>query len=654
MSQITKNNIIVRMNIEHAIELVSSLETQIQKTKEESTKYGQGYGTVAIYKDLVKITNFIDEECSNDYSLRSLIKKFNDIKNVMACELHKKFLLLDFSQDFYISTEILESVSLVYGNLYRSMLINEFCKNVVKFLTVGVDPTSVKHVIKLLRSFYSFIDSDKVNMFSNEWNISYYLWLEFKKYMANVILNFDNIQVIDIVDVCISIRELEKHISDTFIKKNSPFTLECSICQYFNENEYCEKLYIDSISGDITRFKETLTTNFNVRYNTGADEYVPTYKTQIQPFTTSLDLFSFIKQILSYTTVVSPGKIFKKLCNEIFILLKHYAKLNISYVDTIISNGFGKIAEYALFSVINTCCYCMTAIDSMDTSLKLTELDIPIEKIKIFYSNNVFMRTINVLVKETIDRIKPFGKELQSTRFDEKNDKKEQERIKNRKEAIDKYIYNVLQIYGDTTHAFIGKSLKGLDNFCFSFVFKSITYQLLDCVIQDILGLKNVAPKYSVYFIEIFEKLMGRIHSLFSDPLCQSIAKFQTDVDTMLTKINKIVDAMSIDRDYTMEDHNKIFMNNEISFDNILQLKGQTILSNLTNIQISTGNLPSPPSLSGIKNMPNISNMSNIPSAVTNNPVTNVVKDSAGKMGSFITGALGTIGGKDKDKTKNK
>lgn len=630
------------MNLERAIELVSSLESQIQRSKDgDSSKYGQGYGTISIYKDLVQIVNFIDEECSNDYGLRSLIKKFNDIKNVMACELYKKFLLLDFTKDFYINTEILASVSLIYGNLYRTTLINEFCSSAINHMIEQLGAVGgVKYILKLLESFSHLIDSDKVDMFSDDWNISYYLYLEFRRCISDSIKSLDNIKMTDIVDIALAIRDLEEHVAETLVKKHSSFTIDCTMCQLFDENQYCSNLYLDGIRADVTKFKETLTTNFNVKYNTGADEYSANYKTKIQPYVTSMDLFTFIKKIFSYTTKVSSGKIFKSTCNEIFGLLKHYGVLLLSHTNIVQDKGFNKISEFALFNIISTCNYCMTAIDSMDEHLKLSDSGIQIDKIKVFFSNNVFLKTIDIVVKETIARTKAPAKELQSTKFETKNDKKEPERVNVAKEAINKYIDEILKIYGDTTHAFIGKAIKGLEDFCFPFAFKSITHQLLESITQDMLGLKNVAPKYSVHLFLIFEKLMERIHALFTDAQCGSITKFQPDVDLRLTKINKIFDAIAIQNEYTVEEHNKIFGSDNITFDNILQVKGQGSLINLPNMPNIPANIPT--SMPSIPNMPNI----------TKNPVTNAVKDNAGKIGNFITGAFGTMTGQDKNAKK--
>ena len=115
------------MNLERAIELVSSLETCIQRSKDgESSKYGQSYGSIAFYKDLVQIVNFIDEECSNDYGLRSLIKKFNDLKNVMACELYKKFLISELTkrlkgnQNDWINEEFAKSMNVDLKNMLET------------------------------------------------------------------------------------------------------------------------------------------------------------------------------------------------------------------------------------------------------------------------------------------------------------------------------------------------------------------------------------------------------------------------------------------------------------------------------------------------------------------------------------------------------
>lgn len=615
------------MNLERAIELVSSLESQIQQSKnEDSTKYGQCCGTVAIYKDIVKIYNFIDNQCSTDYGLRSLIKKFNDIKNVMACELYKKFLLLDFTKDFYINTEILASVSLIYGNLYKTTLINEFCSLAINHMIGKIEAVGkVKYILKLLESFNHLIDSDKVDMFSDDWNISYYLYIEFKRCISDNIKNLDKIKMSDIVDISIAIRNLETHISTTLIKKKSSFVIDCTMCQLFDENQYCSNLYLDCIRSDITKFKETLTINFNVKYNTGVEEYSPNYKTKIQPYITSMDLFTFIRKIFGYTTNVSSGKIFKTACNEIFGLLKHYGMLLLSHTNILQETGFNKISEFVLFSVIRTCQYCMTAIDSMDEHLKLSDSGIQIDKIKVFFSNNIFLKTIDMIVKETIARTKVFAKELHAIKFEEKTDKKEQDRVNIAHNAINKYIDEILKIYGDTTHAFIGKALKGLDEFCFPFAFKSITYQLLESVTQDILGLKNVAPKYSVHLFVIFENLMERIHMLFTE--FQSLTKFQLDVDLKLTKINKIFDAIAIASEYTSNEHNKIFGSDNITFENILQLKGQASFINMSNI-------PTP-------SMPTIQ-------TITKNPVTNAVKDGAGKFGSFLTGTFDSMTGKDK------
>lgn len=630
------------MNLERAIELVSLLESQIQRSKDgDSSKYGQGYGTISMYKDLVQIVNFIDDECSNDYGLRSLIKKFNDIKNVMACELYKKFLLLDFTKDFYINTEILASVSLIYGNLYRTTLINEFCSIAINHMIEQLGSVGgVKYILKLLESFSHLIDSDKVDMFSDDWNISYYLYLEFKRCISDSIKNLDNIKMTDIVDIASAIRDLEEHVAKTLVKKHSSFTIDCTMCQLFDDNQYCSNLYLDGVRTDITKFKETLTTNFNVKYNTGADEYSANYKTKIQPYITSMDLFTFIRKIFGYTTKVSSGKIFKSTCNEIFGLLKHYGVLLLSHTNITQEKGFNKVTEFALFSVISTCNYCMTAIDSMDENLKLSNSGIQIDKVKVFFSNNVFLKTIDIIVKETIARTKVYAKELQTTKFEAKNDKKEPERVKVARDAINKYADELLKIYGDTTHAFIGKAIKGLEDFCFPFAFKSITHQLLENVVQDMLGLKNVAPKYSVHLFVIFEKLMERIHALFTDTQCVSITKFQPEVDLRLTKINKIFDAIAIQNEYTIEEHNKIFGSDNITFDNILQVKGQGSLINLPNMPTIPANIPT--SIPTMPNMPNI----------TKNPVTTVVKDNAGKLGNFITGAFGTMTGQDKNAKK--
>lgn len=619
------------MNIEQAIEILSALETEILKSKDgNSAKYGQGYGTITMYKNLVQITNFIDESQSGDYTLRSLIKKFNDIKNVMACELYKKFLLLDFTKDFYINTEILASVSVIYGNLYRNSLINEFCSNAINHLIEQQDPTGgSQYICKLLKSFSQILDSDKVDMFSDDWNISYYLYVEFKKYICNHIKNLQSIGMKEILMIADSIRDLETHVKETLEKKHSNFTLDVTICTAFDENQYCSNLYLENVRTEITKFKENLITNFNIKYNTGKEEYLPSYKNIIMPFNTAIDVFTFVRKIIGHTAKVSSGKIYKNVCNELFGVLKHYGVLLISVTNCIQESGFNKITEFALFSTVSTCRYCMIAIDSMDENLRLSEQGISIEKIKLFYSNDVFIKTINLLAKETVNRTKQFTLFLQSTKFEERNDKKEVERVKLIEENITKYTNEILKIYGDTRHAFIGKSYKGLEEFCFTFVFKSVTYQLLDNVIFDLLGIKNVSSKYSDCFYPIFEKLLERIHSLLVEN--PNLSKYQNDIDTKLTRIKKIIDAISIVCEYTKEEHAKIFSNDNISFENILSLKGQTGIINIPNIsEIKVPNLPN----TGIQTL-------------TKNPVTNAVKNNVGKFGTFMSGRFDSMLGKD-------
>jgi hypothetical protein len=543
--------------------------------------------------------------------------------------------MLDFTKDFYINTEILASVSIVYGNLYRTLLINEFCSIAINHMMEQVGPFgSVQYIIKLLESFEHLINSDKVDMFSDDWNISYYLYLEFKKCMSESIKNLDNIQMTDIVSIANSIRDLEGQIAEILVKKHSSFGLDSTMCQLFDENQYCSNLYLDGIRNDITKFKETLTTNFNIKYNTGADEYSPNYKVKIQPYITSLDLFSFIKKIFGYTTKVSSGKIFKSVCNEIFGLLKHYGVLLLSHTNIVTEKGFNKFTEFALFNIISTCQYCMTAIDSMDENLKLSINGIQIDKTKVFFSNNVFLKTIDILTKETIGRTKIYAKELCSIKLEARVDKKKADYIKSAKEATTKYIDEILKIYGDTSHAFVGKSFKGLEEFCFPFTFKAITYQLLDSITQDLLGLKNIPSMYSEYFFVIFEKLLEKIHALFVE--CPIVNKFQNDIDLKLTKIKKIFDAIAVPDEYTSIEHNNIFGTDNITFENILQIKGQASIISLPNIPApSIPNIPTP-------------TMSNI----TKNPVTNAVKDNAGKFGSFITGAFDQMTGKDKSAKK--
>jgi hypothetical protein len=139
---------------------------------------------------------------------------------------------------------------------------------------------------------------------------------------------------------------------------------------------------------------------------------------------------------------------------------------------------------------------------------------------------------------------------------------------------------------------------------------------------------------YSEYFFVIFEKLLEKIHALFVE--CPIVNKFQNDIDLKLTKIKKIFDAIAVPDEYTSIEHNNIFGTDNITFENILQIKGQASIISLPNIPApSIPNIPTP-------------TMSNI----TKNPVTNAVKDNAGKFGSFITGAFDQMTGKDKSAKK--
>lgn len=601
------------MNLETAIDLVSTLESQIQKSK--GLNFIQ-FEYISTYKIVIRIVNFINEEYTNDYALLSLIKKFNDIKNVMACELYKKFLMLDFTKDFYINTEILANVSLIYGISYRDMLVKEFCSKALSHMNDQiVEIEEIRRIKKILDFFQKLIDSDKVDMFSDDWNISYYLYVEFKQYFAENLKKIENFKLIQIMEIAQKIRQLEMYVKEILIKKNSSFGLKSTMCDFFDENEYCANLCLNEIKQNIEKFKETLNLNFNVKYNTRLEEYEPNYKTKIQPYITALDLFSFVKKIIEHTTIISSGKIFKLTCKEIMELLKHYGTLLISNTNILEESGFTKTSEFALFSVIATCNYCMTAIDTMDTSLKLNDFGISIEKIKVFYSNKIFLKTIDMITKANVERQKKYTKKFQSLSFVSKPDNKEEERSKIINDTITEYINHVLLIYGDTTHAFIGKVLKGLDEFCFPFAFKSITFQMIDSVHQDMLGLRNVSPKYHVKLFTIFEKLIERIHSLFLDDLCKSITKYQPDVDFKLSKINKLINAISIEKEYKLEEHLKIF-GEDISYETVLQIKENSNLSNIKH--------------------------------VSENSVTTVVKDNAEKISTFISGAFGTISRKGK------
>jgi hypothetical protein len=629
----------VVMNLEQAIEITSNLETMISKGHIYASNDGESakYGTVPMYKKLVELVNFIDSSQSNDYSLRSLIKKVECIKHVLACELFKKFLLIDFSKDFYVNTEVLANVSIVYGNLYRTTLVNEFCKRAIEHIFLEQNLNSASHnIIKLNESFSRFVDGDKVDMFSDDWNISYYLYQEFRSIIYEIIKNLNNVTMKDIITIVNSVKDTEEHLFNVLVKKNSAFTIETSICTAFDENQYCVNLYITGIKSDIAKFKETLQINFNTKYNIGNDEYEPVYQTKLQPYTTAVDLFTFIRRIFNYTSRISSGKIFKMVCHEIFSLLTMYAAiLNGQFgveKEKDKSKKYSNTLEFILFNIITTSHYCMTTIDSMDDNLKLSKNSIPIEKIKTIYCNSLFLGTINTLCKETIVRIKEHAKILHAIKFEDKKDKKEAERVEYAKDGIDTYIENVIKIYGDTTHAFIGNAVIVLEEFCFLYVFKNITFQMLDCVIEDLLGLKNVSFKYGVYFEIILEKLMESTHGVLNYD--ENLLKYQHDIDTRLTKIKKIIDAISTDTSkYTQDEHIEIFgQSSNVSHDMIMNIKGQ-----FNAVTLITSNVPNIPNMS---NMPNMQTISNIPtqtmSHLTTNPVTTTVKSTVGKFGNIV------------------
>jgi hypothetical protein len=650
------------MNLEQAIEITSNLETTISKgyTYAGSSKENNSakYGTVPMYKKLVELVNFIDSSQTNDYALRSLIKKVEYIKHVLACELFKKFLLIDFNNDFYVNTEVLANVSLVYGNLYRTTLVNEFCKKAMEHILLQQDVNSgAMYIIKLNDAFSRFVDGDKVDMFSDDWNISYYLYQEFKNFTYENIKNLDNVTMKDIITIANAVKDMEEHLSNVLVKKNSSFAIDSSICVAFDENQNCVNLYTNGIRSDIAKFKETIQLNFNTKYNIGKDEYEPIFQTKLQPYTTAVDLFTFIRKIFSYTSRVSSGKIFKTVCSEIFGLLTIYAGLlNGQFgIEKDKAKKYSNVLEFILFNVIATSQYCMTAIDSMDDNLKLSKNAIPIEKIKTIYCNSLFLGTINTLCKETIFRVKAHTKVLYSIKFEDKKDKKEVERVQAAKDGIVTYITNVVKIYGNTTHAFIGKSVKVLEDFCFAFVFKNITFQLLDCVIEDLLGLKNIPFKYGVYFEIILEKLMESTHSVLNYD--EKLSKYQHDIDTKLTKIKKIIDAISTDTSkYTQDEHVEIFgQSSDVSYDTMMNVKRQLntvalIEKTITPTMPNMSNMPSMPTMPNIStpsmaNMPTMPTMSNL----TANPVTTTVKNKAGEFGSFVQNVFAFQGlGKDK------
>ena len=404
------------MNIENAIELLSLLESQIQRQLKDPVYNCESYGTVAIYKDMLQISKFIDDSSSNDYTTKCMIKKFNDIKNVMACELYKKFLLLDFNKDFYINTEILSNVNVIYGNLYRNTLINEFCFNSIKHLTNQIEtPNMSQYIIKLSQLFENFIDSDKVDMFPNDWNISYYLYVEFKKCITNNIKKIKNILFNDIVIIGDNIRNLENHISQTFIKRCSAFSINETICNAFDENQYIYKLYTEKNTISITKFKDFLNANFNVNYNTGNTEFIPNYNNIIQPYTTSIDLFNFVKKTISDTEKISSGKILKNLLNDLLNLIMHYGNLLMSTTN--------KQSEFENFNIIATTYYCSTIIENMHQHFKLLDDSTNINKTKLFFSE-IFSKTTNNLIKNVIEKIKYFSKDFIILKFDQ--NKKEQ------------------------------------------------------------------------------------------------------------------------------------------------------------------------------------------------------------------------------------
>jgi len=613
--------------MEQILEIVSSLETQIESNNDQSE-------SVEMFKQIVKIINFIDNQCSYDYMLKSIIKKINDIKSVLSCKLYEKFNEYDFETNIFIDKDILDNIFLIFGKSYGKMLENVFCLKGIKYVTKNFNNIrDLKQVRKSFQLFLEMIHYEIINSFSNDWNIICCLFDQFKIYIIKKINCISNITVSYLIELADLIKNFESCVYNIFQKRNIKFDIDKTILSHFDENTYCLNLYLNNVKTDVEKFKKSLRNNFNVKYNTGNDEYTQDYEIKIQPFNTALDLFTFIKKIIGYTTKLSKEKILKMTIEELTILLTYYGSLLLEELNITKKIGFNKISECCMFNIIATSNYCMISIDSMENTLKLSENGTAtIEKIKTFYLNSIFLKTINVLAKELNMQQKYYTKQLQNFKYEIKNDKYDQERLYNATTLVTDYINNVLTIYGDNSNGFIKNAFDIFDEFSFSFVFKLITCYMIDGVYDDMIGLKNVNVKYNTCFYIIFEKLLERIHLLFADHNFAMTIQFQPDIDIKLTKIKKIIDAISIENNYTINEHNKIF-NDDTTYEIILQIKGlsQNIL-NITNIQT-----------------PNISNIP-IPNlkSVIDNPVTNVVKDNAGKIGTFMTGAFDTLSRKDK------
>lgn len=544
--------------------------------------------------DFRNIFELLENSELNNNNNENLLEKINSIKFLTSSELMISFLkmkLSSFETDYELT-----KIDKFFGENFRTRLIKKLINS--NFELYQIDGNLSAQLIFYINAFFDFTKSIDLNKFPKNWNIYYYIFMDFreklKEYINNNLSRF-KIQEKDTIHILTNIKTIlnfEQKIND--ILENLELDKKIPI----------EKSLIILFENHLTYFTENLINELSTLTNNSIKEievkiFVPpdikntqNASLKLNPDDITINFIENLKKIGENTNKYSIGKTYSIILKEILIKIRYYCdELKNKYINERKKiQSYKSSTEYTLFNIIYNIEFCYQSVNNIEFNIgKLQKKYIPTQEFETSKLQLDKFKSLcfKIWTNEIYSMMSVDFNIICDLKYDEKHSKILEDKINEYSTSISsKYMLACKRC-----HKYLPIELS--QNMC-----ENLSYTLIDIVISHLTKLKNVHWTCSSYLDSIVFTLFETIFKALDSSLLNQNKEIEIDnkkipikshLSTKITDIRTILNAISIENNsYDILKHNKIFSQGFfIEYNTMLQIKGCITVTNIHRVTVN-------------------------------------------------------------------